>query len=201
MLLYSLQVRLVAILVLGVGVALGTVAVVAHWSTLLEFQRYVTHNRAQMEVVAQQIAASTGDRLVVADPKGQVILDSSGELLGQTVSVPPPGLASAAAGAPTAIFIRSVRDPGDGMQGVAVGAQDVLWYRDAPAPDADAQPGPVERALLLAAPPLLAPLPAAGIAGPAAMYEPEQRFFSSVDRSLLGGVVVGGGAAVAVGLA
>src|SRR5439155_25418836 len=100
MLLHSLQVRLLASLVLGVGVALGTVAVVAHWSTLLEFERYVTHNRAQMEVVAQQIAASTGDRLVVADPEGRVILDSSGELLGQTVSVPPPGLAGAA-GAPT----------------------------------------------------------------------------------------------------
>src|SRR5712692_1188268 len=104
--LHSLELRLPACLVLGVAVALGTVAVVAHWSTLLEFERYVTHNRAQMEEVAQQIAASTGNRLVVADPKGRVILDSSGELLGQTVRVPADGLSGPLERAPTAIFIR-----------------------------------------------------------------------------------------------
>src|SRR5258708_9988425 len=39
-----------------------------------------------MQAVAQQIAATTGDRLLVTGTQGRVILDSSGELVGQNLT-------------------------------------------------------------------------------------------------------------------
>jgi len=84
--LVSLQARLLALLLLVVAVALATVAVVARVSTTNEFMRYVAENRQDMQFVAQQIAASTGERLVVTATGGHVILDSSGELLGETLT-------------------------------------------------------------------------------------------------------------------
>src|SRR5215470_840304 len=99
----SLQARLLGLLVLVVAVALATVAVVASASTTNEFTRYVDENRQDMQFVAQQIAATTGDRLVVTSTQGRVILDSSGELVGETLSpdratelglsIPPPSVA------------------------------------------------------------------------------------------------------------
>src|SRR5215207_1773182 len=84
--LFRLQSRLLALLVLVVTVALGTVALVARASTTAEFQRYVEHNRRDMQSVAQQIAASTGERLLVRSLDGRVIIDSSGELVGQRLT-------------------------------------------------------------------------------------------------------------------
>src|SRR5215207_9016585 len=83
---HRLQTRLLALLVLVVAVALGTVALVARASTTAEFVRYVADNRHDMQAVAEQIAATTGDRLLVTSTHGRVILDSSGELVGQNLS-------------------------------------------------------------------------------------------------------------------
>src|SRR6266536_3198765 len=82
----SLQVRLLAVLVLAVGIALGTVAVVARASTTAEFTRYVEGNRVEMQAVAREIAASVGDRLLVTNQQGRVIIDSSEELVGRTLT-------------------------------------------------------------------------------------------------------------------
>src|SRR5712691_1953046 len=84
--LHRLQYRLLALLVVVVAVALGTVALVARASTTSEFARYVEDNRHDMQAVAQQIAATTGDRLLVTGTQGRVILDSSGELVGQNLT-------------------------------------------------------------------------------------------------------------------
>jgi hypothetical protein len=83
---FKLQSRLLALLVLVVAVALGTVALVARVSTTAEFERYVKDNRQDMQSVAQQIAASTGERLLVTSTVGRVIIDSSGELVGQNLT-------------------------------------------------------------------------------------------------------------------
>src|SRR5207248_11122240 len=92
----SLQLRLLVVLVITVTVALGTVALVARASTTAEFTQYVATNRQEMQAVAGQIAATTGERLLVTGPQGRVILDSSGELVGQQVS--PDKLAELGAG-------------------------------------------------------------------------------------------------------
>src|SRR5262245_37207976 len=82
----SLQVRILALIVAVVAVALGTVAVVARASTTNEFTRYVDQSRQEMQVVAREVAATTGERLVVTTTQGRVIMDSSGELVGSTLS-------------------------------------------------------------------------------------------------------------------
>ena len=85
-LLHSLQFRLLTVLVIAVVAALGTAALVARASTAAEFVRYVADNRQEMHAVAEQIAATTGDRLLVTNPQGRVILDSSDQLFGEVVS-------------------------------------------------------------------------------------------------------------------
>ena len=113
-----------------VAFALATVAVVARASTTNEFTRYVDENRQDMQFVAQQIAASTGERLVVTSVGGRVILDSSGELIGEMLTpdratqlglmappdVPAPPLPAKQAG-PDVLFVRrstaAAGTPGD----------------------------------------------------------------------------------------
>src|SRR5690349_13582002 len=82
----SLHARVLASMVLVVGVALATVAIAARASTTSEFTRYVDQSRQDMQYVAQQVAANTGERLVVTNTQGMVVLDSSGELVGETLS-------------------------------------------------------------------------------------------------------------------
>src|SRR5438105_13674324 len=74
----SLQARLIATLVLGVIVALATVALVARWVIAAEFDQYVAGTRAEMQFVAQEVALTTGKRLVVMNAQGTVVLDSAG---------------------------------------------------------------------------------------------------------------------------
>src|SRR5262249_51338055 len=98
-----LQTRLLALLVVAVAVALGTVAIVARASATMEFERYLQDSRQDMQIVARKTAASTGDRLLVPGTQGKVLIDSSGELVGQTltseqasqlgVAIPPPPIA------------------------------------------------------------------------------------------------------------
>src|ERR671930_204276 len=114
----SLQVRLLLVLVVVVAVALGTVAVVARASTTAEFTRYVESSRVEMQAVAREIAASTGERLVVTSAQGRVILDSSGELVGEPMTpdllrklgeVTPPAR-QLAPHAPDVLFVRRDAD-------------------------------------------------------------------------------------------
>src|SRR2546421_194113 len=116
---HRLQSRLLVLLVLVVAVALGTVALVARASTTAEFARYVEDNRQDMQSVAQQIAETTGDRLLITTTQGRVIVDSSGELLGQSLTpdqasglglvapAPPPG-ALRAGSSVDVVFVRDV---------------------------------------------------------------------------------------------
>jgi signal transduction histidine kinase len=129
----SLQVRMLALIVVVVAVALGTVAVVARASTSDEFSRYVDQSRQEMQVVAREVAATTGERLVVTTTQGRVIMDSSGELVGSTLSAEearllglvapptPPGLVPAA-------VAQRVGEPA-AAGGVTEKSADVLFLR------------------------------------------------------------------------
>jgi methyl-accepting chemotaxis protein len=172
--LVSLQARLLALLLLVVGVALATVALVARASTTNEFMRYVDDNRQDMQFVARQIAASTGERLVVTSTGGRVILDSSGELVGETLTldralqlglmVPPdvviPPVPAKQAGVDVLFERRSTTVPGTAVQPV--------WTLPAPK------------------------IAGAGLIGD----DRETSFLNTVTRSLMVAVLVGGLAAV-----
>jgi signal transduction histidine kinase len=168
----SLQVRLLGVLALTVAAALATVALVARASTTTEFERYVASNRAEMQDIAKKIAASTGDRLLVTSQQGRVMIDSSGELVGRTMSpdeieklgpvVSPP---IATSGADVVFVRRAAQYP----------PQDAaIWTRPVPGPNVVPLPGlPDDR---------------------------EKMFVSAVTRSLVLGVLVGGAVAVALAL-
>jgi signal transduction histidine kinase len=170
----SLQVRLLGVLVLTVVIALATVALVARASTTTEFERYVQANQLQMQDIAKQIAASTGDRLLVTSAQGRVIVDSSGELGGRMVTpdvvaqlepLPPPAERA------DVLFVRRT----------ASSQETVTWTRALPVPPPDAVPFFTFDA--------------------AVPDNREQVFVGAVTRSLLVGVLVGGGVAVALALA
>ena len=169
-LLHSLQFRLLTVLVIAVGAALGTVALVARASTAAEFVRYVADNRQEMHAVAEQIAATTGDRLLVTNPQGRVILDSSDQLFGEVVS---PVSSSV-----DVIFIQRTVDAGN----------ERLFTQKLPEPPRTV-PGMVA--------PMIAGMP---IVGPAPLLEREQGFVSAVTGSLLVGVLVGGAVAVVLAM-
>jgi signal transduction histidine kinase len=82
------------------------VALVARASTAAEFVRYVQGNREEMHAVAERIAATTGDRLLVTNTNGRVILDSSDQLFGQKVH---PMSATV-----DVIFVARSQEPADG---------------------------------------------------------------------------------------
>jgi signal transduction histidine kinase len=168
--LVSLQARLLAVLVLVVGVALATVAIVARASTTNEFTRYVDDNRQDMQFVAQQIAASTGERLVVTSTGGRVILDSSGELLGETLT-------------PDRATQLGLMVPPDVPAAKQVGV-DVLFVRRSTSPAGM----PADPVWTLPAPKLVA----GGLIGD----DREASFLNTVTRSLVVAVLVGGLAAV-----
>src|SRR5919202_3407382 len=84
--LHSFRFRLLAALALAVVAAVATVAVTARHAITAEFQRYVERNREEMQQVAERVAADTGQRVVLANPDGRVIVDSSRELIGQVIS-------------------------------------------------------------------------------------------------------------------
>ena len=184
----SLQLRLLATLVVAVAAALGTVALVADLSTAVEFERYVEHNRADMQAVAEQIAARTGDRLLVANTQGQVILDSSSELLGQTVSPErAEALRVSSAGSRSSVDVLFIRRPAPPVDGAALPVP----------PDAPVWTRPLDG-------PALATEPMFGVAAslePAPLFDREQVFVNAVSRSLLLGVLVGGGVAIGLALA
>jgi signal transduction histidine kinase len=161
-------------MVLVVAVALATVALGARASTTNEFTRYVDASRQDMQYVVQEVAASTGERMVVTDTQGVVVLDSSNELLGQTLT-PDKAMALGMALPPTTV-------PGPG--GTRQSAMDVLFVRrsELPSPEAAVWTAP--------APPTMA---AGFMAGGR-----EQDFLATVTRSLLLAVLVGGGVAVVV---
>jgi signal transduction histidine kinase len=217
--LFRLQTRLLALLVLVVAVALGTVAIVARASATAEFERYVEDSRQDMQLVAQKIAATTGDRLLVTSTQGRVILDSSGELVGQTLSaeqarqlgvVLPPK--ASVVGMPQAasydvVFIsRSSSSSGAGPP-----PDEGVWTHALPAPyDALASRSVRSEFLLPAASPslpmkaALAGLPVDKQAPPGpsvALDNREQVFINAVTRSLLVGVLVGAAAAVVLAFA
>jgi signal transduction histidine kinase len=172
--LISLQARLLALLVLVVAVALATVAFVARASTTNEFTRYVAENRQDMQFVAQQIAASTGERLVVTSTGGRVILDSSGELFGETLT-PDRALQLG--------LMVSPDMPGPPLAAKQAGA-DVLFDRRSKT----ASGTPADPVWTVPAPKLVA----GGLIGD----DREASFLNTVTRSLIVAVLVGGLAAV-----
>ena len=177
----SLQLRLLLVLVVAVAIALGTVAVVARASTTAEFTRYVEGSRVEMQAVAREIAATVGDRLLVTNQQGRVIIDSSEELLGRTLTPDQvqklgPLLSPAPPAPGSAVDVLFVR------RGIDTVQEGAVWTRTVPPGAPGVSPGTV------ALPPIGVP------------DDREQVFVNAVTRSLLVGVLVGGGVAVALAL-
>jgi methyl-accepting chemotaxis protein len=111
---HSLRFRLLLTFMIVIGVALGTLAFVSSRATSDRFERYVHENverdqriyaeistlyrrhpsAAEMQRAIQQIGATYGERIILADDTGQIIADSAGELVGQMLDAQhlPPGL-------------------------------------------------------------------------------------------------------------
>lgn len=177
----SLQVRFLASLILSVAAALATVAIMARWSTTAQFEQYVQHNRDDMQQVAAQLAVDMGNRVVAARADGSVFLDSSRELVGQTLELPlPPPDVVVQGGSPgVMVFTRSIVTGDQTFQSLPGTVGSALQA----APTAQ---GPIAFRLPLQP-------------GVATAFNPEDLFLSSFNRSLLVGVLVGG--IVALGLA
>ena len=80
--------RLLAALLASVVVALATVALVGRWATARELERYVERNRYGLKTAADQLADQRHNRLVLIDPDGNVLVDTTGELAGRRVEDP-----------------------------------------------------------------------------------------------------------------
>jgi signal transduction histidine kinase len=125
-----------------------------------------------MQAVAQQIAATTGDRLLVTGTQGRVILDSSGELVGQNLTpdqavrlglVLPPGPPTLSGSSVDVMFVQRT---------AGVPADAAVWTHPVP-------------------PMLAAPV----------LDNREQVFVAAVTRSLVFGVLAGAVAAVVLAVA
>jgi signal transduction histidine kinase len=106
MMLYSLRLRLLLTLIGVVVVAVATVALFASRVTSRELQRYVeldigrnrrltdtlityyarNSNGGSPQVLAQQIAGETDERIIMTNGLGQVQADTAGVLVGQTIA-------------------------------------------------------------------------------------------------------------------
>jgi signal transduction histidine kinase len=84
----GLRFRLLVTLAAAVVVALATVALVARWATGRELDRYVERNRYGLRSAADQLVGSRVNRVVLIDPEGNVLLDTTGELTGQRLDDP-----------------------------------------------------------------------------------------------------------------
>jgi signal transduction histidine kinase len=179
----SLQVRFLASLILSVAAALATVAIMARWSTTTQFEQYVQHNRDDLQQVAAQIAVDTGNRVVAARADGSVFLDSSRELIGQTLELPvPPPDVMAKGGSPgVMVFTRSIGTGDQTFQTVSGTVTSGTAVASAPAV------GPIAFRLPMQP-------------GVASAFNPEDLFLSSFNRSLLVGVLVGGVVALVLAL-
>jgi signal transduction histidine kinase len=180
----SLQVRFVASLVLSVAAALATVAIMARWSTTTQFEQYVQQNRDEMQQVARKVALDTGNRVVAASADGRIFLDSSSELLGKTLELPPPPPgALGPGGAPEVmVFTRSIAAGDQTFQAMP----DTLYSGSTVTTAA-----PTEGAATFR----IAMQP-----GVATAFNPEDVFLSSFSRSLWVGVLVGGAVALVLAL-
>src|SRR5262245_29477929 len=109
---HSLRFRLLLTLIVVVVVAVGAVAVFASWRATSELQRFVERDRIMsalfqkynegqdlptVQALAEQIEQTYGDRVILTDTAGRVIVDSERKQIGQLVE-PPPQLAPALPG-------------------------------------------------------------------------------------------------------
>jgi signal transduction histidine kinase len=104
---HSLRFRLLLALIAVVVVVVGTVTVLASRTTMREFQRYVERgsvlrdrrlqgmlavhyqqngNWNNVQPLVEQMAKTSGERIVLADENGLVLADSDHKLIGQSVS-------------------------------------------------------------------------------------------------------------------
>jgi signal transduction histidine kinase len=166
----TLQLRLLGTVVLGVLVSLASVAVVARWAIAAEFQQYVDTTRLDLQLVAKQVAQDTGKRLLVTDVQGAVVVDSSQALTGTLL--------------PAAGITVGTKPPFPPV----LETSDIIYVRQA---------GPGSLALDPAFPDVPLPLQTPFTAP---MPRPEDLFINSVNRSLVFGVLIGGGVAVALSL-
>ncbi|HEY1015082.1 MAG TPA: ATP-binding protein [Herpetosiphonaceae bacterium] len=193
---HSIQTRLLLTFVCVVAVAIGTIALFSGQATETQFQRYVEENmererqlRALIESYEQSgdgaalqrevaaIGAEYGDRIILTNREREVVADSAGALLGQTLPPPagPPGLPPL--------------PPSD--RNVLVVPPDV---------PVDLLVEPVSVSWSLATEPLTAPNfklpPPAFVFNHAGLGATETGFLGSVRRSLLLGVLAAGAVAL-----
>ena len=189
---HSLSFRLLAVIVLAVALALITVVVVARRVTSLEFERYVERQRQEMQAVAEKVAETTGDRLIIANAEGQVIVDSSRELIGQSVDDRPGELPMPAGASRMGVMVlRQDTAPVEPDRGM-------FWLREPAAFEAGRASESTLEAPLASAP-LRALEPSFQFGVPAPEPEAldsEGVFINSVNAGLLAAVLVAGLAAI-----
>lgn len=108
--LHSLRYRLLLAMSIVVLVAVGTVGIVTSRSTTSAFTRYVERDLertrtvmaelldsyeqgqdpAQLQELAEKLGGASSERIVVTDAGGNVIADSGGQLVGETLELPGP---------------------------------------------------------------------------------------------------------------
>lgn len=111
--LHSLRFRLMLAMSVVVLVAVGAVALFSSRSTTNEFERYVQDgiernqriisellnefkgdtSPESLQALVEQLSASSGERLVVADRQGKVVADSAKQMVGQQLEFPMPARA------------------------------------------------------------------------------------------------------------
>jgi signal transduction histidine kinase len=84
----GLRLRLLAALLASVVVALATVALVGRWATARELDRYVERNRYGLRSAADQLVDQRHNRVVLIDPEGNVLADTTGDLAGRRIDDP-----------------------------------------------------------------------------------------------------------------
>ena len=187
--LHSFRFRLLAALALAVAAALATVALVARYAITAEFQRYVDRNRDEMQQVAERVAADTGQRVVLADPDGRVIVDSSRELIGQVLSAE-----ELRARFGVAAGVDVVWSSPAPRVGAEAGPPPIMWARsDGPALGPGAGEAPVRESItFIAAAPVREPFTVELAPGAPPLLDAEQVFTRAVTMALVAAVVVGG---------
>jgi signal transduction histidine kinase/phosphopantetheinyl transferase len=214
----SLRVRLLGTLGLSVLLALAGAAVLVRGATESEFERYVGKSRLEFQTAVRQIAPAVGGRVVLANGEGRVVADSGGEWIGWTAA-PSAGAARPAA-SPEPSAQTAPASAALPMEDVRVFLLEGEPARPAKVSTAATAPSKVVKVVGLsdggsagmvavAAVPgaagdapadVLVSRPERGAIGPPGIYAPERSFLGAVERALAAGALIGGVAALALGL-
>jgi signal transduction histidine kinase len=142
-----------------------------------------------MQQVAERVAADTGQRVVLANPDGRVIVDSSRELIGQVLSAEELRERFGVSTGMDFVYSRPVP-----LVGAEAGPRSIMWARsDGPAPGPGAGDVAVRESItFIAAAPVQEPFAMELAPGSPPLLDAEQVFTRAVTMALVAAVIVGG---------